>query len=158
MNRTRILKLKGAEREKYIRDGLAGRTINELRHMVNEYGVRDCQSLTKPELEDIIVDALCEWDGNEYELPNHKDKLPLIDVPEYKAGLGTCGIPLCTQTIFKRGICSTHYYEYEQTVTGTFTPAWLQYLERVQSSTELRYYNSEIPFSTLKDGGELLIG
>jgi hypothetical protein len=157
MNRIRILKLKEEDREKYIRDGLAGKTINELRHMVSEYGIRDCQSLTKQELEDIIVDALSEWESDEHKIPSYRNKVMLF-VPEYKPGLGTCGVSGCKQVVFKRGICSKHFYEYQQTPTGTYKPAWLDYLEKNQSSIEKKYHNSEMPFSWLEDGGELLIG
>jgi hypothetical protein len=157
MNSIRLQRLPPEERETYIRNGLTLRSMSELRHMVSQYGIKGVISMPREELENIVVKALVVWASNGHTLPSYKDET-MLPVPEYKPENGTCAIPLCKQTIFKRGICSKHYYEYEHTMTGTFSPAWLEYLKSDQMSMERKTYNSELPFSHLEDGGEYLVG
>ena len=56
---------------------------------------------------------------------------------------------ICGQPIFKGGICSRHWYEYQHTPTGTFKPKWLVFLISEQRSFERKYFNNEILFCEL---------
>ena len=131
--------------------------MSELRHMVSQYGVQGALRMKRKELEDVIVDALLGWASNGHNMPTYKDET-VLPVPAYKPANGRCAIPLCKQTVFKRGICSKHYYEYEQTVTGTYAPTWLEFLKSDQMSTERKFYNTELPFSQMEGGGENIVG
>lgn len=155
MNSKRIEKLQREDRENYIREGLNGKTLNELRHMVSEYGIKNILSMSRDDLVEEVVSALCQWANSEHDLPIYRDDT-LLPVPEYFPIGSTCAIPGCSKTLFQSGICSKHWYQYVNTPTGTYRPAWLEMLISQHRSYERKAYNSEIPFSWMEDGGEHL--
>lgn len=61
MNQIRIMRLRGKDREEYVRTSLEAMKIQTLRHIMAESGVPHSNNMRKEEMVSELTVFLCEW-------------------------------------------------------------------------------------------------
>jgi hypothetical protein len=61
MNQIRIMRLRGKDREEYVRTSLKAMKIQTLRHIMAESGVPHSNNMRKEEMVSELTVFLCEW-------------------------------------------------------------------------------------------------
>ena len=61
MNQIRIMRLKGKDREEYVRSSLSAMKIQTLRHIIAESGVPHSNDMRKEEMVSEVTAFICDW-------------------------------------------------------------------------------------------------